>query len=237
MQHNPYSAPAAAGPNVAPGGGLSTGSYEFNEYENATIAKMGARAWWWGLISAITGVIGLLMLGGVMAFLDELSAEGIEPHYVTLFVGALGPVVLTHLVIAFNYMGAGSSLKAVVNTQGNDVEHLMQSLRKLGTAFMVVSNINNAVVCTEVVGSLVNGTSGSLSCVLVEDVTGTCTDVAPGSINYGEFGPALVGPSAYYYWDASLDSHWPTHDPCGTNAPNHLMGITDPFGAVLLRPE
>ncbi len=137
MQHNPYSAPAAAGPNVAPGGGLSTGSYEFNEYENATIAKMGARAWWWGLISAITGVIGLLMLGGVMAFLDELAAEGIEPHYVTLFVGALGPVVLTHMVIAFNYMGAGSSLKAVVNTQGNDVEHLMQSLRKLGTAFMV----------------------------------------------------------------------------------------------------
>lgn len=132
MQHQPYQAPAAAAP-----GGLSTGSYEFDPIQNATIATMGSRAWWWGLVSVITGVLGVLLLGGAFAVRDELARKGVPPDLVTMVSVGLAPIVITHLVIAFSYMSAGRSLKAVVHTQGNDVEHLMQSLHKLGTAFMV----------------------------------------------------------------------------------------------------
>ncbi len=98
---------------------------------------MGRRAWWWGLISVITGAVGVLVVGGVLAFRDVIVAQGVPGHYITVFVLALAPLLATHLLIAFNYMGAGNSLKAVVTTRGNDIEHLMRSLHKLGTAFMV----------------------------------------------------------------------------------------------------
>ncbi len=136
MENNPYQAPSAA-PTGAPGGGLSTGTYEFNEIENLAIAKMGSRAWWWGLFSVFIGIIGVAVIAVLFFMRGELSGSGIEPQYITLGIVALLPVAISHLVMAFNYMGAGSSLKQVVNTQGNDIELLMVSLRKLGTAFLV----------------------------------------------------------------------------------------------------
>lgn len=136
MQNNPYQAPSAA-PAGAPGGGLSTGTYEFNEIENLTIRKMGSRAWWWGLFSVIIGVCGVIVIAILFAVRGDLAETGIEPQYITLGIVALLPVAVSHLVMAFNYMGAGSALKQVVNTEGNDIELLMASLRKLGTAFMV----------------------------------------------------------------------------------------------------
>jgi len=136
MQHQPYPPPAGAGPYAAPPGG-ATGGHEFSDADNHVIGRIGSRAWWWGLVCVITGVLGLLMLGSAWMFRGEVIAAGVEPQYVTLFFGTITPIVLTHMVIAFNYMSAGSSLKAVVETQGRDVEHLMQSLHKLGTAFMI----------------------------------------------------------------------------------------------------
>ncbi|MCR9159795.1 MAG: hypothetical protein ACE37F_05555 [Nannocystaceae bacterium] len=124
-------------PPYSPGGPLSTGRYEFTNEENEKIALVGARATLWGYISVVTGVLALIGLVVSLVFKDELISHGLEPNYVTVFVVALVPVVLTHLVISMLYMGAGKSLQAVVHTQGNDVEHLMQSLDKLGTAFLV----------------------------------------------------------------------------------------------------
>lgn len=136
MENNPYQAPSAA-PAGAPGGGLSTGTYEFNEIENLAIAKMGSRAWLWGLFSVFIGVLGVIAIAILFFMRGDLAGSGIEPQYITIGIVALLPVAISHLVMAFNYMGAGSALKQVVNTQGNDIELLMASLRKLGTAFLV----------------------------------------------------------------------------------------------------
>ena len=127
MQNQPY----------FPGGNLATGHYEFNDEENQKIAATGARATMWGYVSVVTGVLALLGLIVSLVFKAELIAHGLEPSYVTVFVVSLVPIVLTHLVIAVLYIGAGKSLQAIVHTQGNDIEHLMQSLDRLGTAFMV----------------------------------------------------------------------------------------------------
>lgn len=124
-------------PPYNPGGALSTGHYEFTNDENAMIAATGARAKLWGVISLVTGVLALVGLIVSLLFKDELIDHGLEPNYVTVFVVALVPIVLTHLVISMLYVASGKSLQAVVHTQGNDVEHLMQSLDKLGTAFLV----------------------------------------------------------------------------------------------------
>lgn len=127
MQNQPY----------FPGGTLATGHYEFTDEENQKIAATGARATMWGYVSVVTGVLALLGLIVSLFFKAELIAHGLEPSYVTVFVVSLVPIVLTHLVIAVLYIGAGKSLQAIVHTQGNDIEHLMQSLDRLGTAFMV----------------------------------------------------------------------------------------------------
>ncbi|MGH1342038.1 MAG: hypothetical protein ACRBN8_10830 [Nannocystales bacterium] len=124
-------------PPYTPGGPLSTGHYEFSDEENEQISQTGARARLWGLISLITGVLALVGLIVSLVFKDELILHGLDPSYVTIFVVSLVPIVLTHLVISMLYVGAGKSLEAVVATEGNDIEHLMQSLDKLGTAFLV----------------------------------------------------------------------------------------------------
>ena len=140
-------------PPYSPGGALSTGHYEFTDEENEKIALVGARATLWGYISIVTGALALIGLVVSLVFKDELISHGLESNYVTVFVVALVPIVLTHLVISMLYMGAGKSLQAVVHTQGNDIEHLMQSLDKLGTAFLVEFGIGMlAVVISTGVG-------------------------------------------------------------------------------------
>jgi hypothetical protein len=42
-----------------------------------------------------------------------------------------------NLAIGIFFIGGGSSLSAVVNTQGNDIMNMMQALSKLGTAFKI----------------------------------------------------------------------------------------------------
>ena len=116
---------------------LSSGLYEFTEAQNLVVARAGSRARQWGVISVLTGVLALAGLIITLIFREELIAHGLEPSYTTTFIVALTPVVLTHLIIAVLYVKAGASLEAVVATQGNDVEHLMRSLHKLGTAFLV----------------------------------------------------------------------------------------------------
>ena len=35
----------------------------------------------------------------------------------------------------------------------------------------------------------------------------------------------------------TLTGNWPTHDPCGGNAQNHLHGVADPGGAIYIGPD
>ena len=122
---NPYASPGAM-PGMGMGMG-SYGNYEFNDMENQIIDKVAGRAKLWGIISTVIGI--LQTLGSCTAVASPGAA-------VYLPLGIVG------IIIGVTFMGVGTSLKNVVNTQGNDVAHMMQALQKLGSAFMI------QIVCT-----------------------------------------------------------------------------------------
>lgn len=124
--------PGAGGPGAggAPpggtppgGGGLSTGQYEFNDDENVTIERAGASSSIW----AMCAIVGALLLGTLAGL--QLSLDNIRGAVLVL------PLFLVCAVAGWLYFGTGKALKAVVDTEGNDVELLMQALDRLGTAF------------------------------------------------------------------------------------------------------
>jgi uncharacterized membrane protein len=133
MQNNPYEAPVADGG----GGALATGRHEFSEAENKQIGETGKRSWLWGLVALATGVLGSIGLAVAFVFRGEFAQAGLDPNWVTIFIVAVLPFVAVNLLSGFFYMGAGNSLKAVVKTQGSDVQHMIASLSKLGSAFLI----------------------------------------------------------------------------------------------------
>ena len=84
-------------------------------------------------------------------------------------------------------------------------------------------------------GDLTGWSEGSIACTLVRQIATTCTDVTPTSLRLDAQGPSLQAGSNFYYLEANLQNNWPTHDPCGANAQNHLTGVSNPTGAVFLR--
>lgn len=96
--------------------------YEFDAGQNETIRKA---ATWSGVLAWIMMVsAGLMALGGVLSR-DE---------------SAIGAVIVAaiYFVIGLYLRGAAVSMQAVVQTAGNDIEHLMIALDKLGSAFKVI---------------------------------------------------------------------------------------------------
>lgn len=115
---NPYGAPGGA-PGMMSG---SYGNYEFNDMENQIIDKTAGRAKLWGIISTTIGALQVLASCGAVANAGMAS-------YL--------PSGIIAIVIGVTFMGVGNSLKMVVQTQGNDLMHMMQALQKMGSAFMV----------------------------------------------------------------------------------------------------
>ena len=66
-----------------------------------------------------------------------------------------------------------------------------------------------------------------------EEVADACDNQPPDQMwpDHGGPGPALGGPDLYYYWDGWQGGNWPTHDPCGSNADNHVKEVENPGGA------
>ena len=58
------------------------------------------------------------------------------------------------------FLGVGSSLNSVVNSQGNDVEHMMGALNKMSTAFMIQ-------IITTIIGVILGAIFMVLGIVLV----------------------------------------------------------------------
>ncbi|HEY1954033.1 MAG TPA: hypothetical protein VGH28_00425 [Polyangiaceae bacterium] len=85
--------------------------YEFDAQQNATISSAALWARVLGVTLIVAGVASLVNCNVISFVLD--------------------------LVIGIYFLGGGSSLSMVVNTQGNDVAHMMQALGKLGTAFKI----------------------------------------------------------------------------------------------------
>lgn len=118
---NPYGGPPPGGapPGPPPGGGygqppgaaMGHGAYEFSDSENVIIGQ-AAR---WGQILAIVLFI--------VAVLDLLNCNPIG----AAIDGAIG----------YFFLKAANSLKSVVDTQGNDVQHMMQSLDGVYTALLI----------------------------------------------------------------------------------------------------
>jgi hypothetical protein len=101
----------------------SAGHYEFSAQQNRVLRK--AATWtrlfaWIMMISA-----GLMAIGGILT--GEASSIG------ALIVAAV------YFLVGFTFRGAAVSMSAVVQTAGNDIEHLMAALEKLGSAFKVMS--------------------------------------------------------------------------------------------------
>jgi hypothetical protein len=113
---NPYNAPQpqqgyGPGYGAQPYGGGYGGGYEFNDQENAVISQAAFWARLLGIFLIITGAVALLNCNVISFALD--------------------------LAVGIAFLGGATSLTAVVNTQGNDVQHMMTALTKLGSAFKI----------------------------------------------------------------------------------------------------
>jgi len=110
----------------APAGG---GSYEFSQLEDISIRKVGGRSKTWGIISLVMG--GLLLLGGlgVMVAIDHPLGKAAG-------AGVLA-VALQPIVSGWFYVQAGQAFQSVVDTQGDDIGHMMTAVGKLTNAVRV----------------------------------------------------------------------------------------------------
>ncbi len=100
--------------------------YEFTVPQNAIIQKTATYAKLWGIISIFIGAIQILV--------------------------AQLPAGIVSIVIGMVFIGVAGSLKPVVVTEGNDIDHMMAAVQKLGNAFLIQVIVTVAAV---IVGILV----------------------------------------------------------------------------------
>ncbi len=91
--------------------GPSGYDYEFDDAENAVISSAAYWAKLLGVFMIVTGAASLLSCN-VVAFAIDLS-------------------------VGITFRGAATSLSLVVNPQGNDIQHMMNALGKLRSAFKI----------------------------------------------------------------------------------------------------
>jgi hypothetical protein len=133
---NPYQPPsdlaaAAAGPQ-------GTGQYEFDELENLTIARTAKFAKVWGVFALIIGVLLLVAIIVALVLARDIAWEmGADPTLIMGIIAGLSPLAVVNLVIGWLYIASGSSLRAVVDTEGNDVELMLSGLNRLANAFRI----------------------------------------------------------------------------------------------------
>lgn len=135
--------------STGPPGNLTDGpGYEFDEVENLTIAKTANRAALWGYAAVSIGVLSAIALTIFALRFDELKGSlGPEMAEVpSAALMALIPIALINLIIGFVYIGAGKSLRKVVQTRGNDTELLCQGVEKMGIAFKIEVFVTIAAV-------------------------------------------------------------------------------------------
>ena len=105
----------------------------------------------------------------------------------------------------------------------------------VGKETLIKSNINNWFACKEGTGSIVKQKKGSIHCKLVKQVAKNCGGAVPKSWKFHANGPSFSGGGQFYYFDGSKSSHWPTHDPCGTNRADQLKNVPNPHGNIFIR--
>ena len=110
--------------------------------------------------------------------------------------------------------------------------------KEIGTDFLVKSNINNWISCSEDGGSFVAQEDGGLNCKVQKIIVpGNCDQVKPYRFVKLPKGPALFANDTYYYFDTSVIDGFPTADPCGNNSTNNLEDVHDPSGWIYIRTK
>jgi len=89
------------------------GDYEFTASQNVVIGKAATWATALGIVMFVNAALSLLNF-----------PNGIIQAVISLFLG-------------INFFRSGKAFKSVVDTQGNDVAHLLQALDRVGTAFQI----------------------------------------------------------------------------------------------------
>ncbi|MBL8717197.1 MAG: hypothetical protein JNL79_14520 [Myxococcales bacterium] len=136
-------------PGQQPGYG-ATGGYEFNQTEDAVIGRLGGRARVYGVMSIVIGL--LMMAAGVVVIVVLPGPLGL-PVGAAVAVAALQPIVSGGF-----YAAAGSAFKQVVDTQGNDIPHVLGAVTKLTHAVRVEAIV--AILAT-IAGLVIGFTLGS----------------------------------------------------------------------------
>jgi hypothetical protein len=116
-------------------GPSATPSYEFSPEEEAKIARLAWRVRMWGMVALAFG-IGGISLFALIWFLIAGRGSLHGGFLLTSFV-AMAPVLVVNALIAFLYIGAGRALRRVVDTQTEDVPHLLDGLARLSGAFRI----------------------------------------------------------------------------------------------------
>jgi len=97
--------------------------YEFSMQENDTIRTVGGRARAWGLISVVIGALAILGGLGLMVAIGGSGGPVVG--------GALILLAVQYVVSGGRYIAAGSAMRAVVETEGDDMTHMMEAIKKL----------------------------------------------------------------------------------------------------------
>jgi len=98
-------------------------NYEFSSSENLTIERTARFARAFGVVSAVIGVLATL---DVVLTMAKNSARAAEL-----------PQTLAAVLVGVIFVRVAAALQLVVNTEGNDVQHMMEAVKKLGDAFLI----------------------------------------------------------------------------------------------------
>lgn len=106
----------------------SAAGYEFTPAENHVIGRTGGRVWLWGVLTLVGGFLTV-----AVAMLTFLTGGAVGAAIGVVY----GLLALIPILVGLHFIRAGSALKAVVATAGEDVAHLLDSLENLGTALLI----------------------------------------------------------------------------------------------------
>jgi len=109
-------------------------SYEFGVEEERRIARLAWRVRVWGFIALSIGLLAIGVFAFVWFFLGQSS---LDMGFLVGALVAMAPVLVVNTLIAALYIGAGKSLRRIVDTQREDVPHLLDGLARLGGAFRI----------------------------------------------------------------------------------------------------
>lgn len=106
---------------------MPEGGYEFSAQENAVIIRTSKVCGAWGIISIILGALGTL---GSLLFFKELLTG------MPLWTEVLVPGVV-YVILGIVFVMTAQSLRAVVETKGDDIANMIAAMKKLGAAFTI----------------------------------------------------------------------------------------------------